>query len=156
MPAEVAALRGEADRLLTRYADDPTPLGRRCHALGARLRDGAADVRMLPYMWRAVDPAGNVGLVSGDAHVDPHREASPAGPAAGAGVVHLARGVDPLNPDRGLPALLETARHEFAHLVLYGEGVRQGLGWNFGDPAEALAAACGPAAPAVPGQAAGH
>jgi hypothetical protein len=132
-PADSAAIADEAARLLARYAGDPTPLGRQCHALGAAIRAGAAeDVRMVAYMWRAPDPDGRVGIVAADAHR--------VEPAAGAGRVHVARGVDPLNPDRGLAAVLQSVRHEFAHLA----GARQGDGWA-ADAGERLATACGPA-----------
>ena len=129
-PAEFAALVAEADRLLTRYADDSTALGRECHALGATMKARVADVRMIDYMWRAEDPDGHLAPVTGDAHP---REA-----IAGTGVVHIARGYDALNPDRGLPAILQSARHEFAHL----NGSRQSEGGV--DVAAQLAAACGP------------
>jgi len=133
--AERAALAGEADRLLTRYAGDSTLTGRACHALGAAMRDGAADVRMLAFMWRAPDPDGQLAPVTGDAH--------PIEPDTGAGRVHIARGFDPLNPDRGLPAILQTARHEFAHLIAHHNQARRQAGWE-PDAAEHLATACGP------------
>ena len=79
---------------------------------------------------RAADPDGNVGPVTGDAHT--------VELAAGTGIVHIARGYDALNPDRGLAAILQTARHEFAHL----NGLRQNEG-GF-DEAAQLATACGP------------
>jgi hypothetical protein len=133
-PAESAAVIADADRILGDFAGDETPLGRECRALGAAMKARAADVRMLEYMWRAADPDGTLAPVTGDAHT--------VEPAAGAGRVHIARGFDPLNPDRGLPAILHTARHEFAHLA----GARQGAGWRV-DMAEQLASACGPTAP---------
>ena len=129
-PPEFAALVAEADRLLATYAADSTPLGRQCHALGATMQAHAADVRMIEYMWRATDAEGNVAPVTGDAHR--------VELAAGTGTVHIARGYDALNPDRGMPAILQTARHEFAHL----NGARQAEG-GF-DAAAQLAAACGP------------
>ena len=129
-PAELAALVGEADRLLATYARDSTALGRQCHALGLTMRAHAGDVRMIEYMWRATDPDGNAAPVTGDAHR--------VELAAGTGTVHIARGFDALNPDRGMPAILQTARHEFAHL----NGARQVEG-GF-DAAAQLAAACGP------------
>ena len=129
--AEFDAIVAEADRLLARYADDQTPLGRQCHALGATMRERAADVRMIEYMWRAVDPYGKLAPVTGDAHV---REV-----VAGAGLVHIARGFDALNPDRGIPAILQTARHEFAHLNGVGRDERWGV-----DTAAEVATACGP------------
>ncbi|GJG85901.1 hypothetical protein tb265_10820 [Gemmatimonadetes bacterium T265] len=129
-PAEFDAIVAEADRLLARYADDTTALGRHCHALGATMRARAGDVRMIPYMWRVEDPDGHVAPVTGDAH--------PVEAVAGTGLVHIARGYDALNPDRGLPAILQTARHEFAHL----NGLRQSEGGV--DEAAQLAAACGP------------
>lgn len=127
---ELGAITAEADRLIAEYADDPAPLARQCAALGASMRERAADVRMLAYMWRAPDPAGHLAAVTGDAHRTE--------PAPGAGTVHIARGYDALNPDRGLPAIVRTARHEFAHLA----GARQGDAWL--DAADQLAAACGP------------
>jgi hypothetical protein len=129
-PAEFDAIVAEADRLLARYADDQTPLGRRCYALGATMKERAADVRMIEYMWRAVDPYGNLAPVTGDAHV--------AEVIAGTGLVHIARGYDPLNPDRGIPAILQTARHEFAHLNALGQDERWGV-----DAAAQVATACG-------------
>lgn len=129
--AESAALAAEADRLLARYVGDSTTLGRGCHALGVTMRARAADVRMLPYMWRVPDPDGLPAPVTGDAH--------PAEVEPGTGRVHIARGYDALNPDRGLAAILETARHEFAHL----NGLGQREGWGL-DAAEQLAAACAP------------
>jgi hypothetical protein len=132
--AELDAIVADADRLLARYADDPTPLGRECHALGATMRArAAADVRMLAYMWRAADPQGNLGAVTGDAHS--------IEPAAGEGRVHIARGYDALNPDRGLPAILQTARHEFAHLNAHRSGAARRDGWG-ADAAEQVAVAC--------------
>ena len=131
--AEFAAIVADADRMLARYADDHTQLGRQCYALGATMKARAADVRMIDYMWRAEDADGNIGPVTGDAH--------PRELAAGTGTVHIARGYDALNPDRGLPAILQTARHEFAHL----NGLRQSEG-GF-DEAAQLATTCGPPAP---------
>lgn len=128
--AEADALAAEADRLLAHYAGDPTPLGRECRALGGTMRDRAGDVRMLAYMWRAPDVDGDLAPVTGDAHT--------VEAAQGAGRVHIARGFDALNPDRGLPAILQTARHEFAHL----NGLRQAEGWGV-DAAAQLATACG-------------
>lgn len=128
--AEFDAIVAEAARMLARYADDPTPLGRQCAALGATMRDRTADVRMIDYMWRATDQDGHVAPVTGDAHS--------VEVVAGTGIVHIARGYDTLNPDRGMPAILQTARHEFAHL----NGSRQSEG-GF-DVAAALATACGP------------
>jgi len=78
------------------------------------------------------DPDGNLAPVTGDAHL--------VEPEAGAGRVHIARGFDALNPARGIPAIVETARHEFAHLNGMG---RREL-WGIDDGAR-LAAACGPA-----------
>jgi hypothetical protein len=129
--AEFQALVAEADRLLARYADDDSPLGRQCHALGASMQAHAADVRMIAYMWREVDEEGDLAPVTGDAH---RIEAVP-----GSGRVHIARGYDALNPDRGLPAILQTARHEFAHL----NGAPQSEVWHI-DVAAQLATACGP------------
>ena len=129
--AELDAIVAEADRLLARYADDRTPLGRQCHALGVTMKARAGDVRMLEYMWRAVDPYGKLAPVTGDAHA--------AEAVAGAGLVHIARGFDALNPDRGLPAILQTARHEFAHL----NGVGRDDSWGV-DTAAQIATACGP------------
>lgn len=129
--AELGAIVAEADRLLARYADDPTPLGRQCHALGASMKGRAAAVRMTEYMWRAVDPYGSLAPVTGDAHV--------AEVVAGTGRVHIARGFDALNPDRGIAAILRTARHEFAHL----NGVAPDERWGV-DAAAQVATACGP------------
>jgi hypothetical protein len=129
---EYDALVGEADRIVARFADDASPLGRACHALGATMRARAGDVRMLPYMWRVPDRDGQLAPVTGDAHR--------IEPVAGLGTVHIARGFDPLNPERGLPAILETARHEFAHL----NGAGQSEGWGL-DAAAQLADACGAA-----------
>jgi hypothetical protein len=130
-PAERDALLAEADRLLTRYADDDSPLGRQCHALGDSMRVHAADVRMIAYMWREIDEEGDLAPVTGDAHR--------VEPVPGSGLVHIARGFDALNPDRGLPAILQTARHEFAHL----NGAPQSQVWRI-DVAAQLAVACGP------------
>ena len=130
-PTELRAIVAEADRLLARYADDATPLGRQCHALGATMRAGVGQVRMLPVMWRAVDSEGNLAAVTGDAHR--------VEPTPGAGRVHIARGFDALNPDRGLSAIVQTARHEFAHL----NGVGQREPWGLDGGAQ-LATACGP------------
>lgn len=127
---EFDALVAEANRMVARYAGDPTPLGQQCAALGATMRARATDVRMLPYLWRATDPEGNLAPVTGDAH--------PVEVPAGTGLVHIARGFDALNPDRGLPAILQTARHEFAHL----NGLQQREGWGI-DAAAQLATACG-------------
>lgn len=131
-PAEAAALTAEADRLLARYADDSTAVGRRCRALGATMRERLGDVRMMDYMWRAADADGLLAAVTGDAH--------PVEAEPGTGRVHIARGYDALNPDRGLPAVLQTARHEFAHV----NGLRQPEGWGM-DRAALLATACAPA-----------
>ena len=90
------------------------------------------DVRMIDYMWRAADEDGQIAPVTGDAHR--------VEVVAGTGTVHIARGFDALNPDRGLDAILNTARHEFAHLI----GMPQSEGWHV-DAAAELAAACGPA-----------
>ncbi len=130
MPAERDAIVADADRLLLRYADVATPLGRQCHALGETMRARVGEVRMLPVMWRVPDPEGKLAAVTGDAH--------DVEPAAGAGRVHIARGFDALNPDRGLPAIVATARHEFAHLIGMGRRERWGL-----DEGAQLAAACG-------------
>ena len=135
-PAEYDAIVAEADRLLAWYADDSTALGRACHALGRTMRDRATDVRMVDYMWHATDDDGNDGPVTGDAHR--------VELVAGTGTVHIARGYDALNPDRGMPAILQTARHEFAHL----NGLRQHEGGV--DEAAQLATACGP--PDAPGR----
>jgi|SRR5829696_2904569 len=137
-PEELDALVAESERLLARYAADDTPLGRDCRALGAAMRAGIGEVRMLPVMWRALDPEGNLAAVTGDAHV--------VEPTAGVGRVHIARGFDALNPARGLPSIVETARHEFAHLMGMGRSERWGL-----DEGARLAAACGPAADRRPG-----
>jgi hypothetical protein len=133
---ESRALADEADRIVTRFAHDATPLGRACHALGTAMRAHVGDVRMLAYMWRVPDRDGRLAPVTGDAHR--------VEPTAGAGTVHIARGFDPLNPDRGLPAILETARHEFAHLNGSGQAEAWGL-----DAAAQLANACGPAADGI-------
>ena len=129
-PAEREALAAEAERLVARYADDDTPLGRRCHALGVTMAAHVGDVRMIAFMWREEDEDGFLSPVTGDAH---RAEAVP-----GSGRVHIARGFDRLNPDRGLPAILQTARHEFAHL----NGAPQREAWRV-DAAAHLAAACG-------------
>ena len=129
--AEFDAIVAEGDRLLTRYADDHSTLGRQCYALGATMRERAADVRMIAYMWRAPDLFGNLAPVTGDAHR--------VELVAGTGLVHIARGYDALNPDRGIAAILQTARHEFAHL----NGARQSEGWG-PDVAAQVATACGP------------
>jgi hypothetical protein len=132
-PAERDAIVADAERLLTHYVSDATPLGAQCRALGATMRARVDEVRMLPLMWRAPDPDGNLAAVTGDAHgVEPE---------AGAGRVHIARGFDALNPDRGLPAIVETARHEFAHLT--GMGRREAWGLDEG---ARLALACGASA----------
>ena len=92
------------------------------------------DVRMLAFMWREEDEDGFLSPVTGDAH---RAEAVP-----GSGRVHIARGFDRLNPDRGIPAILQTARHEFAHL----NGAPQREAWLDArrvDAAAHLAAACG-------------
>jgi hypothetical protein len=139
-PDERRAILAEADRLVARYADDTTALGGQCRALGTAMRERIGDVRMLPVMWRAIDPDGNLAAVTGDAHL--------VEPSTGAGRVHIARGYDLLNPERGLDAIVETARHEFAHLIGMGRAERFGL-----DEGALLAAACasdaaaGPAAP---------
>ena len=142
---EYAAIVADADRMLATYAADTSALGRQCYALGRTMRERAGDVRIVDYMWREVDADGNVGPVTGDAH--------PRELAAGTGTVHIARGYNPLNPDRGLPAILQTARHEFAHL----NGLRQNEG-GF-DAAAWLATACGPSqaagAPGARGNSAG-
>lgn len=128
------AVRREAERLVAYYATDDSPLGRQCLALGATMGARLDEVRMLPLMWRAQDPEGNLAAVTGDAHgVEPE---------AGAGRVHIARGFDTLNPDRGLPAIVETARHEFAHLI--GMGRREQFGQDEGAQ---LALACGASDP---------
>ena len=129
--AEFEAIVAEADRLLARYAADQTPLGRQCYALGAIMKERAGDVRMIEYMWRAVDPYGKLAPVTGDAHVTEV--------IAGTGLVHIARGFDALNPDRGIGAILQTARHEFAHLNGVGRDERWGV-----DTAAQVATACGP------------
>ena len=128
---ERQALLDEADRLMAAHAGDASALGRQCRALGAAMRARVDEVRMLPHMWREVDPEGQLAAVTGDAH--------PVEPAAGAGRVHIARGYDALNPDRGLDAILETARHEFAHL----NGADRRERWGMDEAAE-LAIACGP------------
>lgn len=127
---ELTAILAGADHLLTQYADDATPLGRQCHALGATIRARVGEVCMLPEMWRAVHPDGCLAPVTGDAHR--------IEPAAGAGRVHIARGFDVLNLDRGLPAIVETAWHEFAH----PNGLAHGAPWGF-DAGAQLATACG-------------
>lgn len=129
--AELDAIVAEATRLLHTYADDHTPLGQQCFELGATMSARAADVRMIEFMWRAPDLRGNLAAVTGDAHAV---EAVP-----GTGLVHIARGFDALNPDRGIPAILQTARHEFAHL----NGLAQTEGWEV-DAAADVARACGP------------
>ncbi len=128
--AEVAAIVADADRMLARHAGDTTALGRECRALGAAMRAGVGEVRMLAHAWRAPDPEGHLAPVTGDAHT--------VEPSAGAGRVHIARGFDALNPDRGLAAIAQTARHEFAHLA----GARQGASWEV-DLGDQLATACG-------------
>lgn len=127
---EFHALVAEADRLLARYAEDDTPLGRQCHALGAAMRAHVADVRMVDHMWREIDENGDLAPVTGDAH---RVEVIPGG-----GRVHIARGYDALNPDRGLPAIVQTARHEFAHL----NGSPQRALWSI-DVADRVATVCG-------------
>lgn len=127
---ELRAILGEANRLLTRYAHDSSANGRKCHQLGAAMRSQVGEVRMLPVMWRAVHPEGHLAAVTGDAHRTE--------PAEGAGRVHIARGFDALNPDRGLAAIVETARHEFAHL----NGLAQGDSWGF-DAGAQFAMTCG-------------
>jgi hypothetical protein len=128
--AEREAIVAEAERLLAHYGDVGTALGAQCRALGATMRARVDEVRMLPVMWRVPDPEGNLAAVTGDAHgVEPE---------AGAGRVHIARGFDALNPHRGLPAIVATARHEFAHLN--GMGRREA--WGLDEGAQ-LAAACG-------------
>ena len=129
-PAEFDAIIAEADRLITTYGGTQTTLGRQCLALGATMKAHAGDVRMIEYMWRATDPEGNIGPVTGDAHL--------VESVGGTGTVHIARGYDPLNPNRGMPAVLQTARHEFAHL----NGAREREGGV--DAAEQLATACAP------------
>ena len=131
--AELGAILTEAHRLLAHHADDATALGSQCRALGATMRARVGEVRMLPVMWRAPDPDGNLAPVTGDAHG--------VEPAEGAGRVHIARGFDALNPERGLPAIVATARHEFAHLN--GMGRREA--WGLDEGAQ-LAAACAAAA----------
>ena len=133
--AELGAILAESDRLLAHHADDATALGAQCRALGATMRARVGEVRMLPVMWRAPDPEGNLAAVTGDAHG--------VEPAEGAGRVHIARGFDALNPDRGLPAIVATARHEFAHLN--GMGRREA--WGLDEGAQ-LAVACGSSAAA--------
>jgi hypothetical protein len=128
---EILAIVAEGNRLLARYVEDSTETGRQCRALGATMRAHVGEVRMLPVMWRAVDPEGNLAAVTGDAHL--------VEPAPGAGRVHIARGFDALNPDRGLAAIVETARHEFAHLNGMGRREQWGL-----DEGARLAAACAP------------
>jgi hypothetical protein len=92
-PAERDAIVADAERLLTHYVSDATSLGAQCRALGATMRARVDEVRMLPLMWRAPDPDGNLAAVTGDAHgVEPE---------AGAGRVHIARGFDALNPIAG-------------------------------------------------------
>jgi hypothetical protein len=130
-PDERRAIVAEADRLLARYAADTTSIGQQCRALGATMRSRADEVHMLPVMWRAPDPEGNLAAVTGDAHQ--------VEPTPGAGRVHIARGFDTLNPDRGLPAIVATARHEFAHLNGMGRRERWGL-----DEGALLASACAP------------
>ena len=131
--AEREAIVAEAERLLAHYADGETELAAQCRALGATMRARVDEVRMLPVMWRVPDPEGNLAAVTGDAHgVEPE---------AGAGRVHIARGFDTLNPHRGLPAIVATARHEFAHLN--GMGRREA--WGLDEGAQ-LAAACGASA----------
>ena len=131
--AEREAIVAEAERLLTEYADMETTLAAQCRALGATMRARVDEVRMLPVMWRVPDPEGNLAAVTGDAHgVEPE---------AGAGRVHIARGFDTLNPHRGLPAIVATARHEFAHLN--GMGRREA--WGLDEGAQ-LAVACGASA----------
>lgn len=129
---ELRAIVAEADRLLARYAHESSAIGRKCYQLGAAMRAQVGEVRMLPVMWREVHPDGHLAAVTGDAH---HTE-----PAEGAGRVHIARGFDALNPDRGLAAIVETARHEFAHL----NGLGQGVAWGF-DAGAQLALGCGEA-----------
>jgi hypothetical protein len=130
-PQERAALLAESDRLSARWADDTTALGRDCRALGTTMRARLAEVRMLPVMWRMPDEDGFLAPVTGDAHT--------VEPQPGAGRVHIARGYDTLNPDRGLDAILETARHEFAHLNGMGRRQRWGV-----DEGANLAIACAP------------
>jgi hypothetical protein len=127
---ELEAFVAEADRLLARWADDTTALGRDCRTLGATMRARTGEVRMLPVMWRVPDPDGHLAAVTGDAHT--------VEPAPGAGRVHIARGYDALNPHRGIDAIVETARHEFAHLSGMGRRERWGL-----DEGAQLAIACG-------------
>jgi len=129
--AELTAIVDDANRMLATYADDWSPLGRQCHALGAAMKARADDVRMIEYMWRAEGIDGRSAPVTGDAH---RIEAVP-----GTGLVHIARGFDPLNPDRGLRAIVQTARHEFAHL----NGLLQDESWGV-DAAANVATACGP------------
>ena len=130
-PEEVHAIVAEADRLVARYAVDTTSIGRQCLALGTTMRGRIDEVRMLPVMWRAPDTEGYLAAVTGDAHR--------VEPVPGAGRVHIARGFDSLNPERGIPAIVETARHEFAHL----NGMGRHEMWGLDDGAR-LAAACAP------------
>jgi len=129
-PAELAAILDDAEHLMAAHAEARTPLDAQCRALGATMKARAGEVRMIAYMWRAVDPEGNLAAVTGDAH---RVEAVP-----GTGRVHIARGYDALNPERGLEAIVETARHEFAHLNGSSQVERWGL-----DEAARLAAECG-------------
>jgi hypothetical protein len=94
------------------------------------MRAHVGDVRMVDHMWREVDEDGFLMPVTGDAH---RVEVVPGG-----GRVHIARGYDVLNPDRGLAAIVQTARHEFAHLA----GAPQRQVWPL-DVAEQVATACG-------------
>jgi hypothetical protein len=133
---ELRAIVADADRMLATYGGDTTVLARQCVAVAATMKSHSDDVRMLPFMWRAQTPTGELAPVTGDAHTVVADTA--------AGTVHIARGFDALNPDRGLPAIIETARHEFAHLT----GSRQSDG-GF-DVAAQLARACGPGADTSP------
>lgn len=129
-PEELRAIVDEGTRLVSHYAVDTSSTGVQCRALGTAMRTRIGEVRMLPVMWRAVDPEGFLSPVTGDAHL--------VEPMVGAGRVHIARGFDALNPDRGLAAIVETARHEFAHLNGMGREERWGL-----DEGARLATVCG-------------
>lgn len=84
-------------------------------------------MRTTPYMWRN----DNGSLAAGDTH--------PSEPESGAGLIHIASGFNPMNPERPIGDALETVRHEIGHFVL---NLPQGS-TPATDPAGILARQCG-------------
>lgn len=101
-----AAIQQDALRMLAEFASSSV-----CHTLGSNIQARLDEIYQTPYYFVGTDPHGHTGLVDGDFH-----PASASHPEQ----VHVAIGLDPLNPNMGTDHLTHVVRHEFAHKLGYG------------------------------------